>query len=256
VKLLSATDRSHVFSAIRLSKTNPPSPGNEVIIKGIFQIDFKGRTEVNEFNIQRILFGEGYRVAELYPKFETMYYRCYPMEKLDHMLSTDVYKPNSVQGFTKMIHIAKGILPIVLRLHEMGFLYLDFSPGNIAEHKGRIYLLDFGEMEVIGRNTRITRITTRYGSRHVFTVEPATIVDDYESLGFVLLDICFGMKVNKIRSDAITFQNRYDLIDRFRQNNSNVLEHRFFRDYFDILINSADDKLDNEYKKLFDTIKN
>jgi hypothetical protein len=234
---------------------------NEVVIKCFIKVVDKSEPEDMEFTVLDILNQMKCSVPNLFETFETTYFRCYPTEKLEQILS----KMNKLEGFgiktTK--EVGKVVASIFKKIHKLGCYYGDLSLNNIGYLNGKPCLIDFGEVGRLGFNT-IEAVTLRYAPRSYhrnynpeFKNDPPLMTnekDDYEELGLVLLDICYWDNsfpgFVKYTGETVNF-----VIDTFKNSKKKDAAHVFFKKYFTILENTENSKIDEAIEVFFQNQK-
>lgn len=108
-----------------------------------------------------------------------------------------------------VIHIMRGVLRGLERLHEMGFLHYDVKPANIMiDRLGNVRLIDFGRAVKTGEKLSFLLGSPRYMSPEAHRREPAGIQSDLYSLGLVGIEMLSGERI----SDGMPASEK-DLLD-------------------------------------------
>lgn len=147
---------------------------------------------------------------------------------------------------SEMKRMLSMIIPILKYLHqELGYLYIDFSPKNIGIQKNHLdfYMFDFEEIDQIDEDTKGFRSTERYDSINKMDDKNLNVYDDFESLGFLLLDSFYGIDHSPLGSfkSNVTKSKKKNLIKKLRNDG----EDDFFSEYFKIILDD-----ENVYDKL------
>lgn len=186
--LIYTKNTGRVFSCIQIDK-------NENKKDCIMKCDLKLHTFDRDFILIQELYDQEYNVPQPYELFETFYFTCFTMEKIQYTI-LDVMKKNILFDQKQIIQLLSDIVPIIKYLHKKNFIYPDFSISNIGinyyDSQTNYFLFDFGAtvtMHIPGH----VEFTERYGSIHDHLNQLHENIDDYESLGFVLVDMCYGM---------------------------------------------------------------
>jgi hypothetical protein len=228
----------------------------EVIIKCMIKVIDKSNEEELEFLMLETLKNKGCNVPMLYENFETTYFRCYPMEKLDEM----ILNTKNVNGFNlqETIKIGKGISSILKVIHQLNFFYGDLSLNNIGFLNNEPCLIDFGEVGEIGVNY-IINATPRYGSKNNrknfknLSTGPfltGTPLDDYEELGFCLLDIHYWDNSILNNFTEYTEETAISIANTYKNSKKKDPASVFFKKYFTILSNTDNTKIDEAIENL------
>lgn len=221
----------------------------QIIVKA-YPIIFYSESEENEFNVLKSLNDKQLCIPKLYPTFKSEHFNCYPMEKIQISL-VDLLKQKEkedIKGLTliQLKMMLKSIVPILQYLHqELNYLYVDFSPRNIGinniEHNNCIfYMFDFGEVEKFSSDTRPVRFTDRYASIKAMDFENISIYDDFESLGFLLLDSHYGVYDSPLGINP-SIESKKELLIQLRNRD----KENFFTNYFTAILD-----VKNVYKKI------
>jgi tRNA A-37 threonylcarbamoyl transferase component Bud32 len=254
----------------------PIASGNNVIIYSADQIEMGKKTVTKcvikcyiklvvvntdseyEFDLQEKLANDGYNVPKLFPTFETTYYVCHPMEKLDEIISDMPLKEGF--GIDKTLKIGKVVASIFKAVHEYGYFYSDLSLNNIGYMNGQPYLIDFGAVRRLGINGMATA-TQRYAARNFFENSSRHITapsvkaneaDDYEVLGLVLLDICFGFSsFPDLKDDDYNIESVNSIIETYKNSKNKDAAHAFFKNFFTILTTVDNAVIDKAFEQLF-----
>ena len=193
IKTLKYDSRTMVYYNI----TDP-----DVIIKAYPVVQKIRYTERNEDDVSRYLDENGFGVPHRYPKYETEYLRCYPMERVEMVLGhLQTTQPHPLSD-SRLSEIAGVITKILERLADkFCMLYSDISPWNIGfRTDGSPVLFDFGSLTPYYNHrpdayiNQFMAFTLRYTSirneQHLIdgVKTKPTILDDYESLGYVMIE--------------------------------------------------------------------
>jgi len=243
-KLLQSDITSTVYTCLMKNKKE----STEIIVKAYPIIYYSG-SEENEINILKKLDGKNLNVPKLYPTFKSEHFNCYPMEKIQISL-VDLIKQKQkeiVKGLTldQLKLMLKSIVPILQYLHqELNYLYVDFSLRNIGinniENDPIFYMFDFGEVEKFSDDTRPVRFTDRYASVKAMEFENISIYDEFESLGFLLLDAHYGPYDSPLGINP-TIESKTELLTKLRNGN----RKDFFTKYFNTILD-----IENVYQNL------
>lgn len=194
--------------------------------------------ETREFETHKSLSDLKLGVPHLYAPFETRFFRCYPMQMMDSTLEAILAKGDTL-SLCQIAKLFLGISPILATMHDnLNLLYVDFSIGNIGFVGDRAHLFDFGS--VLPRVSLLApcRFSPRYASRNAVAGTRCFPSDDYEALGFVLLDAYYGMTGSplteflKFDSAEVTVRTKEQVIDQVSEPSLETPEERFFRHYF------------------------
>ncbi len=98
-----------------------------------------------------------------------------------------------------VVHIMRGVLRGLERLHETGFLHYDIKPANIMiDRLGNIRLVDFGRAVKVGERLSFLLGSPRYMSPEAHRREPCNIHSDLYSLGLVSIKMLAGNKFTEL----------------------------------------------------------
>lgn len=98
-----------------------------------------------------------------------------------------------------VVHIMRGALRGLERLHEIGFLHYDIKPSNIMIDKlGNVRLVDFGRAVKVGERLTFLLGSLRYMSPEAHRREPCNIQADLYSLGLVSIKMLAGDKFTEL----------------------------------------------------------
>jgi serine/threonine protein kinase len=214
---------------------------------------------------------KGYNVPKLFPMFDTTDFRCHPMEMLDNNLLQEewdvIQKLDDKSKFQRLNKISRELIHLLIGVHENGNIYGDLSPSNIGLKNKIIYLFDFGEIISLLKPIPLGVASLRYSSRvlHIdHEIRPlATIKDDYEGLGNILLELYYGQNIlvdtdhinptltpGVLRKSMLeTMAEKNNLIKSFIETKKKDPASLFFKKYFTILDNTEISQLDKEYEK-------
>lgn len=209
----SITTVDGIYTDWRVLKKDPRSTvyivklnDEDVIVKSYLNVE-RDTYATDEDVISNELYEQGFYVPKRYKSFNTYHYLCIPMQKLDTTL-LQMYVENPIGiGLSNVRIILKHFIPILQWLHEHKRAYVDFSCGNVAFHHDQPYMIDFGALHKTWLSTPYMK-TLRYESINSSKGIAVTYNDDYQSLGFVILEALYGPRINlddkpQIISDAI-----------------------------------------------------
>eukprot|EP01125_Pyxidicula_operculata_P016239 TRINITY_DN5560_c2_g1_i1.p1 TRINITY_DN5560_c2_g1~~TRINITY_DN5560_c2_g1_i1.p1 ORF type:complete len:224 (-),score=53.22 TRINITY_DN5560_c2_g1_i1:80-751(-) len=177
-------------------------------------------------------------VPKRFEVFHTTHFNCYTMEKLDFTLSGYLLKDTSKGVDMSLVcKILKSCVPIIRLLHhKFNYLYVDFATSNIGLHnkEGELqaYMIDFGSLHMKGFTFPPSTFTTKYSSINALKHTSVTYKDDFESLGYVLLEAYYGNEHSPNRLNPTT-----EVKEEVYQNALNSTYGEFFHDYFTIVEN-------------------
>lgn len=101
-----------------------------------------------------------------------------------------------------VVHILRGALRGLERLHEAGFLHADVKPGNIMlDRLGYPKVVDFGRAVRVGEAVTFLLGSPLYMAPEAHRREPGRVQSDLYSLGLVALELLRGERLNE-RPDA------------------------------------------------------
>ncbi len=102
-----------------------------------------------------------------------------------------------------VVHIMRGVLRGLERLHEIGFLHYDVKPANIMIDKlGNVRLVDFGRAVKVGERLTFLLGSLRYMSPEAHRKEPCNIPSDLYSLGLVSIKMLAGNRFTELIPDT------------------------------------------------------
>jgi len=211
----------------------------EVIIKAFPSIkknNFNSR-EYIEDDISKQLYENNYNVPKRYESFEIEFFRCYPMEKIPFTLEDILEKLDEKKKGLQLYEIVKLLKTCssILEILHQKYLYIDFSDRNIGIKITKLkelkfYMFDFGGIvDILSKSTPYL-ITYRYASINNITNEKNNINDDYESLGFLLIDAYFGYFNSPISEKSIVKNKKKIINDSLKG-----LFGEFFFEYYYIV---------------------
>lgn len=164
----------------------------DYVIKCYPNMQYEQSCEISEFTLLKLLYDSKCEVPELIEKFETTYYRCYVMRRVGESFAALLVKNPHGFGDEMAKKVARSLISSIQKIHEAGKYYRDFSVGNVTLHDNKVYMIDLGSTTDISSDY-CSRYTTRYASRGMVAKRDYTLFDEYESLGYVLLDISKGI---------------------------------------------------------------
>ena len=180
----------------------------------------------HEIIMLRKLYEKGLNVPKPYDSFETEHYTCLPMEKLEHTL-INILEVGDYSGMKLICDILMTCIPILKVIHDSKLLYVDFSLGNICFKDKTPYMIDFGSMHWINVSFAPMAKTIRYCSINALNEKPVNEKDDFESLGFVLLEAYYGVHNSPLDKQTDKIQLIQECCDG---------KHgQFFQDYFQLI---------------------
>jgi hypothetical protein len=247
--VMHTSTRCQIMSATqtcKATKKNIPC-----IIKCYYRTQRLNSFEELEFSLHRQLVEKGCSVPTLFPSFDTEHYRCYPMERVFETLSTRLVSllPCGLDNET-MLWLAEGIATVLSDIHAANFKYIDMSMNNVGfSTDGTPVLFDFGAVREIYNGLPVKYFTPRYASRNALRGDAVTICDDFESLGYLLLDCC----TNGHRLQTIGLREGFSLESGSGEERAKLFEYcakqeecAFFRDYFSVItsFSSVDSSVD------------
>jgi len=217
------------------TRTNIPC-----IIKCYYRTQRLNSFEELEFVLHQKLVDKGCSVPTLFSSFETEHYRCYPMEKVSQTLSERLVSllPNGLDNQT-MLWLAEGIATVLHTIHASNFKYIDVSMNNVGfSADGAPVLFDFGAARESCNSLPVKYFTARYASRNALRGAAVTICDDFESLGYLLLDCC----TDGYRLQKIGLQEGFSLQSGCEEERAKLFKYcakqnvnKFFKDYFTVV---------------------
>jgi serine/threonine protein kinase len=151
-----------------------------------------------------------------------------------------------------VVHILRGALRGLERLHDMGFLHFDVKPSNIMiDRLGHTRLIDFGRAVRVGERLSFLLGSPHYMSPEAHRREPCHIQSDLYSLGLVGIRMLSGHPFTGImprkEEDVLTF--KMELPDRLHEVlPQDVVGNRHF---FDIMRRM----IDPDPKKRFPSVR-
>lgn len=171
---------------------------SQVIIKA-FPIAYFNKSNKIELNIIRALSKEELCVPKLIDVFKTEHYNCFSMEKIQMTIFSYLNMEQKGLDILKFKKLFDSFIPILKYMHlKLGYLYCDFSPNNIGINfygdEYDFFIFDFNSVEKITENTKPNGFFPRYGSINMLKSgfkNNISIYDDFESLGFLLLDLYY-----------------------------------------------------------------
>ncbi|MCK5528873.1 MAG: serine/threonine protein kinase [Kiritimatiellae bacterium] len=102
-----------------------------------------------------------------------------------------------------VVHIMRGALRGLERLHEIGFLHYDIKPANIMiDRLGNVRLVDFGRAVKVGEHLSFLLGSPRYMSPEAHSRKPCNIHSDIYSLGLVSIKMLAGNKFSEAMPDT------------------------------------------------------
>jgi hypothetical protein len=243
--------QSEVTSTVFKCKMNYKNKMNDIVVKSYPIIYYTG-SEGIEFGILDSLNKNHFNVPKLYPIFKSDHFNCHPMEKIEKSLLDILLKNKEGISLFYIKKLLESVVPILEYLHTtLKYLYIDFSPRNIGVNNfGNgdcvFYMFDFGEAEKFSDDTRPIRHTERYSSITGLENQNITIYDEFESLGYLLLDTRYGGYNSPLGLNP-TIESKEKLLKEYRDNNKND----FFSIYFTTIMET-----ENIYSDVLNILKN
>jgi len=161
------------------------------VLKCFFRVQGYGCYESYEFQVHCYLRSLRCNVPQYWGFVLTPHFRCYLIRRLEQTLLSKLQSQSCGLGMKEAIRIGLGVVPILKKLHSYGFLYLDISVGNVGYEGEKVFLFDFGAARpiMIMDDEPVCFYTPRYASRHTVDGIAPTTADDFEALGFLMLDV-------------------------------------------------------------------
>lgn len=127
--------------------------------------------------------------------------------------------------------IIVGILNTLKKLAELGFSHRAINISHILFDKDKKIpvIVDYGKMSIIGKKSQFYTRHPLYSSRNALLQNPARILDDLESYGYVLVSKCLNITLS-------TYQKKEDFVRNYRN-----ISNPFFRKYFQLISQQNED---------------
>ena len=188
--VIKTSARCQVIRAVRnCTHTGEKTP---CVIKCYYRIKRYDSWEDLEFSLHEQLSNKDCSVPKLYPSFSTDHYRCHPMENVHEILFSRIksLQPDRMD-MPSMLLMVDGIARVLHEIHLLSFKYIDISTTNVGFSKdGKPMLFDFGAVRKSYNGLPVQYYTLKYASQCAMRGDPVSIYNDYESLGYLLLDCC------------------------------------------------------------------
>lgn len=243
--------QSDITSTVYKCKMNYNDENTDIIIKA-YPIIYYMNSEEKEFKILKSLKKFNLNVPKLYPIFKSDHFNCHPMEKIEKSLLDILLENKNGISLCYVKKLLESVIPILEYLHKsLNYLYVDFSPRNIGVNNFNnddcvFYMFDFGEAEKISSDTRPVRYTERYSSINGLKYQNISICDDFESLGFLLLDVYYGGYNSPLGLNP-SIESKEKLLEYYK--NKNNID--FFSMYFTIIAHH-----ENIYQNVLNILQN